>query len=204
VIRITVEPDFLIAADVNGDGHRDLVFAGQGGSRLQVLAGTGKGKFAAQPVSIEIPGSITALAAYRPGAPTMGDALLVGYQTAQGARLAIVSNGAAGLGIRATYKLPGAATAISVANLDGDSIPDAAIVAGGQLVILHGANAIRGGGQLETLPVENVEAVTAGEFLMDRHGLLQLAALNANGDVLILAHQASMRAPSRRRRFKPR
>ena len=189
LIRITVEPDFLIAADVNGDGHRDLVFAGQGGSRLQVLAGTGKGKFAAQPVSIEIPGSITALAAYRPGAPTMGDALLVGYQTAQGARLAIVSNGAAGLGIRATYKLPGAATAISVANLDGDSIPDAAIVAGGQLVILHGANAISGGGQLETLPVENVEAVTAGEFLMDRHGLLQLAALNANGDVLILAHQ---------------
>jgi len=48
--------------------------------------------------------------------------------------------------------------------------------------------------------VENVEAVTAGEFLMDRHGLLQLAALNANGDVLNWRTRASMRAPSRRRR----
>ncbi len=189
LIRLSAQPDMLIAADVNGDGHSDLVYAAKGSGVVQLLAGTGKGTFAARPVSITIPGSVTALESYRPGAPFTGEALLVGYQTRQGAGLAIVSDGPAGMRISATYALPGAATAFSVANLDDDFIPDTAIVAGGQLLVLHGANAVNGHGRVETLPVYNAEAVASGEFLFDRHSAIQLGVLTSDGDVLVLAHQ---------------
>ncbi len=189
LIRLSAQPDMLIAADVNGDGHSDLVYAAKGSGVVQLLAGTGKGTFAPNPVSITVPGSVTALASYRPGAPFTGEALLVGYQTRQGAGLAVVSDGPAGLRISATYALPGAATAMAVANLDDDFTPDTAIVAGGQLLVLHGANAVNGHGRVETLPVYNAEAVTTGEFLFDRHGAIQLGVLTTDGDVLVLAHQ---------------
>ena len=188
-IQLKSAPSLMVSADVNGDGHLDLVYASRGGAQLQVLFGTGHGTFLPQSASITISGSITALAAYRPGAPITGEALIVGYESSQGARVGILSEGAAGLSMNATYPLPSAATVLSVANLDDDFIPDVAIVAGGQLLVLHGSSAITGGGQLETLPVGDVKTVTSGEFLFDRHAQLQLAALTSDGSVLILAHQ---------------
>jgi CSLREA domain-containing protein len=188
-IKVSAEPDMLAAADVDGDGHLDLVYATKGSRVLNVILGTGKGSFLPNPASITLPGRITAVASYRPGSPILGEALLVGYRSKQGAKLAILTYGATGLKVRATYSLPGNAAAFSVTNLDDDLIPDAAIVAGGQLLVLHGSNAISGGGRLEVLPVDNVETVTSGEFLFDRHGLMQLAALTSDGSVLILAHQ---------------
>ncbi len=189
MIRLAARPDILIAADVNGDGHHDLVYSTKGSGLVQVLAGDGRGAFASKPISIAVPGAVTALASYRPGAPCAGEAGLVGYKSRQGAGLAILTQGPAGMKISAAYALPGAATSFSVANLDDDFIPDTAIVAGGQLLVLHGANAVNGHGQLETLPVYNAEAVTTGAFLFDRHAAMQLAVVTTDGDVLVLAHQ---------------
>ncbi len=186
--NLTTQPSMMISADVNGDGHLDLVYATKGSAQLNVMFGDGKGKFLA-PISATIPGGITALAAYRPGAPLPGEAVIVGYQSRQGAGLGIVSLGATGLSINARYPLHGAATVLTVANLDADLIPDTAIVAGGQLLILHGMNAISGHGAMTTVPVSGVESVTAGEFLFDRHAQLQLSVLTSAGDVLTFAHE---------------
>ncbi len=65
-----------------------------------------------------------------------------------------------------------------VANLDADSFPDVAIVAGERLLILHGKSALSGRGSLTTLPIGNVMSVAAGEFLFDRHVQLQLSVLD--------------------------
>jgi CSLREA domain-containing protein len=183
-------PELLIAADVNGDGHLDLVYVSRNSSTLYVMPGDGHGGFRSQhPLRIIVPGNITALAAWRPGAPVTGDALLVGY-TAHGAgKLGILSYSAGSLGINAGYALPGPATSITVASLDGDSVPDAAVIADSQLLVLHGKNAVTGGGRLEVLPVDTAESVTAGEFVFDRHGQMQLAVATANGNLVILAHQ---------------
>jgi len=188
-VQLKTAPAFMLAADVDGDGHRDLVYAGKNSGTLQVMFGTGHGDFRKTTSSFALPGVITTIASYRPGAPLTGEALLVGYQTAQGARLGIVSQSKAGLALNARYSLPGAATQIAVAQLDSDLTPDAAIVAGGQLLVLHGYQAILGKGHIETLPESNVQAVTAGTFLYDRHAGTQLAVLDASGNIIILAHQ---------------
>src|SRR5277367_3248068 len=187
-VSVSAQPTLMISADVNGDGHLDLVYATAGSSQINVMFGDGKGNFSA-PVSTSVAGGVTALAAYRPGAPLMGEAILAAYQLNQGARLSLLSYRSNVFTTSATYALPGAATAMSVANLDADLIPDTAIVAGSRLVILHGRNAISGRGALTTVPVSGVESVTAGEFLFDRHAQLQLSVVTANGEVNILAHQ---------------
>ncbi|MGA9673560.1 MAG: Ig-like domain repeat protein [Terracidiphilus sp.] len=187
MISVPEIPELLLVGDINGDGRQDLVFAARNGHQLYVLLGDGKGHFALQ-TPITVGGAITAMAAYRP-ASGASEAVLVGLTTSDGSSVALFRSSGAGLQQRAIYELPGSASAIQVANLDSDLTPDAAIVAGGQLLVLHGQNAISGGGHIETLPVSNVETVTAGEFLFDRHALTQLAALTSNGDVLILAHQ---------------
>jgi len=194
-IPLQTAPSLMISADVNGDGHLDLVYASKGSSLIHVRFGTGKGTFLPQVASIPVPGSITALTAYRPGPPLPGEALVVGYESSRGARLAILSDGAGGLSIKATYVLPAAPSMFAVENLDADFIPDTAIVAGGQLLVLHGQNAISGGGRFERLPVSGVESVAAGDFLFDRHSGVQLSVLTSSGEALFLAHQGFDQRP---------
>jgi len=188
-IAVQTTPDLMIAADVNGDGHADLVYASKGSSLLHVKFGTGKGAFMPLAASFSVPGTITALASYRPGPPVLGEALVVGYESTRGPRLTILSDGAGGLSTKATYVLPAAAAMFAVENLDSDFIPDTAIVAGGKLLVLHGKNAINGRGRLETLSFDGVESVAAGDFLFDRHSGVQLSVLTNGGEILMLAHQ---------------
>jgi CSLREA domain-containing protein len=183
-------PELLLAADVNGDGHLDLVYGSQNSGTLYVMTGDGHGRFqSGQPLRVTVPGGITALAAWRPGAPVTGDALLVGY-TANGlGKLGIFTHSAGQLVLHASYALPAPATSITVASLDADPAPDVAIIANGELLVLHGKNALTGGGRLEVLPVNAAESVTAGEFTFDRHAQMQLAVATASGDLVILAHE---------------
>lgn len=187
-ISTSSQPGLMIAADVNGDGHLDLVFATHGGDQISVMFGDGKGNFLS-PKSTNVAGGITALAAYRPGAPFTEEMIVAGYESGGKARLSILTYSAKSFAEQATYVLPGEAIAMSVANLDADSVPDTAIVAGDQLLILHGKAALSGKDALTTVPISDVRSVTEGAFLFDRHGQLQLSVLTASGDVVILAHE---------------
>lgn len=187
-ISVPSQPGLMVSADVNGDGHLDLVFAAKGSSQFSVMFGDGKGNFL-KPIQTSVAGGITALATYRPGAPLLGEAVLAGYQSNVGSQLAILNYVSNGFSQRATLAMPGEVTSMTIANLDADSIPDAAIVAGGKLMVLHGKTALAGRGSMTTLPISDAETVTAGEFLFDRHAQLQLSVLTTDGDVVTLAHQ---------------
>lgn len=188
MIPVPVEPDQLIVADVNGDGYLDLVFAANNGKAIYVLAGNGKGEFTLQqPVNVQ--GTITALAAYRPGDKNAADALVVGVKTSKGFAAELYRMERGGFVLNAGYAMPGAVTAIATANLDNDLTPDAALIAGGQVVVLHGASALAGKARLEILPVSDAVSLTTGSFLFDRHAGLQLAVLTSDGTVHFLAHE---------------
>jgi hypothetical protein len=122
-ISIASQPGLMVAADVNGDGHLDLVFAAPGSNQIFVMFGDGKGNFLA-PIGTSVAGPVTALTAFRPGVPLAGEAIVVGHPSNHGAALSILSGSTGGLAVASSYSLPGSATALSVANLDADSIPD--------------------------------------------------------------------------------
>ena len=191
-------PGLLLAADVNGDGHLDLVYASRNSSALYVMAGDGHGGFGSrQTLKVTVPGGITALAAWRPGMPLTGEALLVGYVANGTGKFGVLSYEAGQLGLRASYDLPAPATSITVRGaLMRTPVLDAAIIADGKLLVMHGKNALTGGGRLETLPVDRAESVTAGEFAFDRQAQTQLAVATASGDLVILAHQGFDPTPS--------
>jgi hypothetical protein len=160
-IATSSQPGLMVAADVNGDGHLDLVFVTHGSNQISVMFGDGKGSFLS-PKSTNVGGGITALAAYRPGAPFTEEMIVAGYESGGKARLSILTYSAKSFAEQATYVLPDEAIAMSVANLDADSVPDAAIVAGDQLLILHGKAALSGKGALTTVPISDVRWVTEG------------------------------------------
>jgi hypothetical protein len=187
-VPLTLQPTLLIKADVNGDGHLDLVYATKGSNQVNVIFGDGKGSFS-KPVRVAVSGNITALAAYRPGVPLLGEAIIAAYRRNQSAKISILSYKSNIWTRQATYRLPNTVTAMTVANLDADRIPDTAMIAGGQLLILHGRHALSGRASITTVPVSDAESVATGEFLFDRHAQQQLSVMTSNGDVVILAHE---------------
>lgn len=186
-VPVTSSPDVMIAGDVNGDGHLDVIYASRGSNRLNVIFGDGKGNFS-NAISAPVGGSITALAAFRPGSPLLGEAIVAGYESGRGAKVSVLSFSSNTFVTRSTYSLPGTPTSMTVANLDADLVPDVAIVAGGEVLVLHGKNALSGQSSLTRVPVTNAESVAAGEFLFDRHAQMQLSVLTSSGNVITLAH----------------
>jgi uncharacterized repeat protein (TIGR01451 family) len=176
---VPISPDFIAAGDFTGQGGTDLVVASRGGSTLYVLAGDGKGNFTPGP-TISAPGAITALAADRFG--SMHSALLVGFSVQRQSYIGVYGNGKSqqGLAPLAAVPLNGPASNILFGDF-GDSGPDAAFLAGGQIQILRSSS-------LQLAPVSlpvSARAFALGSFVYDRNGGSQIALLGADGSVQI-------------------
>ncbi len=183
VFNISVRPDFLATGNFTGSGHLDLVVASRGGNALYLFAGDGKGKFASRQV-ISLPGAITALAAGQFGRVGEFTSLIVGMSGPQKTFSASLYRGSAQGPVRlASLPLTGAVSAVTFGDLDGDLLPDAAILSGGQLQILHSSSL-----QLETvsLPVSPV-SIALGSFVHSRSLRLQMALLTSDGGIHIVA-----------------
>ncbi len=182
LVKIPARPDFLAAGDFIGLNGAGVAAAARGGSGLYVLArGASNGVELLQ--SIDVGGSITALAAHRLQDGKYSD-LLVGAHTDDGPQLFVYRGSPAGLSQVASYPLSADATAFAFEDLDGGGLPDALIVAGGKVSILHTAS--------RTIdPVEvpySVATADTGRFVFDRDPLPQIALLATDGSLHVLAH----------------
>ena len=195
VLDVGVAPDLLVVADLDGDGHKDIIIGSRTSAIVYVLFGDGKGKFS-RTLQVKLPGMATALAARRMDRGSAGWTLLAGVTGVNGAPPALVVFTARPAGIRPLFSLPLPAplTAIAFGNLDNDAYPDAALIAGGQVFILHGADvravsAGTGAAHLEAVSESfNAVAVDVGTFINDRDPRQQLAVLDSNGSVSIVTH----------------
>lgn len=131
-------PDFLAAGDFDADSHLDLVTAARGGRTLYLLPGDGRGGFG-PPQRIDVPGAVTALAA---GEVNRADGLadlVVGIVGDSGAKALVFESPLGALrGAPEPFALPGEATALALGHLDDDALPDLAVAAGRDLLIVHG------------------------------------------------------------------
>jgi hypothetical protein len=178
VFAVPATPDFLAVGDFTGHGLVDLAVAARGGSAIYILERDGTGNFITGE-TINLPGGVTALAADRFG--KIQSALLVGVSSGRQSFLAVYG----GKGLAPLAALPLQAPALNILFGEfGDLGPDAALLSGGQVVLLHSSSM-----QLETLSLPvNAQAMVLGSFVYDRVRGLQIALLDSNGDIEIAAH----------------
>ncbi|HWX53744.1 MAG TPA: hypothetical protein VN176_04045, partial [Verrucomicrobiae bacterium] len=184
VFSVPVRPDFIATGKFTVNGHQDLVIGANGGTTLYVLAGDGKGNFAA-PEMVALPGGLTVLAAGHLGGSGVFTALVAGISIpGQQSDLVVMHGSEQGLTPLKVLALDGPASNIVFG--DFGSGPDAAFLAGGQTVLLHSSRM-----ELETLQLPvSATALTVGDFINDRDPRVQLALLASDGSVYIAAHNS--------------
>jgi len=161
------------------------VAAARGGRELVLFAGDGKGGFAA-PQIIDLDGRVTALAAGKFGTDRAFDSLLVGLEGSRKAFSVVRFAGThEGLAISAEFDFDAPVSSIALGNL-GDPDPDAAVLAGGRVMLIHSSSM-----QAEklALPV-SARAMALRSFIHDRDPRNQIALLTADGSLDIAAHKS--------------
>ncbi len=179
-----------MAGDFNADGKADLAFAKRGDTAIYFVPGSRAGFGVAQ--KIPVAGTVDAMVAGKVGLPTGGIDLVLGISGNSGPTLQIFRGGVDGK--PAVYTLAAAADQLAVGNLDDDQLGDVAILAGGQVAILHGYNqrlSTPEFARLETLALgSKVQSFVLGDFIWDRDGKSEIALLQPDGTVAIAARGA--------------
>lgn len=190
-LYLPAPPDFLAAGNFTSPNHVDVVAAARGDNTLYLVSGDGQGNFAStQPISLA--GPLTAMAGGRFGATNLASTIIAGIGGSNPS-LAVYSVMEQRLSLASQFPLPSPATCIVMNgdDMDKDGLPDAVLVAAGQVMILHAAWGASGKPGLEmlSLPISAV-SVTTGYFLHDRHWGRQMAVLDKEGEVIIVASGA--------------
>jgi Concanavalin A-like lectin/glucanases superfamily/Bacterial Ig domain/FG-GAP-like repeat len=178
--------DFIIAGDFNRDGYQDVIVAARGSSALYFIAGGGQHGFG-EAERIALPGAVSALAV---GDVNRGDGapdVLVGV-SGKASQLLVFDSPANPLAAKPTvYPLDGEARSIAVGIIDKDNFADIAVAVGKGVTVIHGAETSQGA-RIERIEVgTEVSQVALGEFIWDREGKTEIAAMTADGSVHLLA-----------------
>ncbi|HEX5832768.1 MAG TPA: hypothetical protein VFY34_02890, partial [Pyrinomonadaceae bacterium] len=188
---VPVAADFVVTGNFTNDSDKDVVFAAKGGG-LYLMEGNGAGRFA-EPRQIDLPGTVTALAAGEFRAADGITDLAVGVSGAGGESVMIFDDGVDGFtNALVQYQLSAPASAIEFGGLDDDSYMDVAVGAGSELLVVHGwgrKEQVATQSRLERVNIgAGVRGLALGEFAWDRQGRTEIAALTDAGTVHIVAH----------------
>lgn len=179
--ELPVRPDFLKAIDLDGNGTIDVVVAARGDSSVYVLLGDGSGGFSAAQ-AIPTGGAVTALATWR--GPQGTNYIVAGVcSVSASCSLQVLAKDGT---VQSSVPLSGAASAIEIASLNGGSVPDMAVAAGGNVILVDGDSVLGGAPQAQTLPASGAVSLAAGNFVYDRRGFPQLAVLGTDATLHVL------------------
>jgi CSLREA domain-containing protein len=191
-VNLPVRPDFVAVGDFNGDGHLDVAVGSRSSATLYILFGDGKGNFT-QPMAVALPAGVTAMAAKRLD-PVSRYTNLVIAVSGDNPRLLVYAASDSGPQGLISLGVSAPVTSVAFGNLDRDSYLDAALVAGGQLMILHGRDVHAASlGTNTNVALESVPLVSAaisvaiGKFLPDRDPRSQMAVLSSDGSIQMIA-----------------
>jgi CSLREA domain-containing protein len=185
VISIPQKPDFVAAGRLVGSDHADVITATKNSNFIYMFPGNGHLQLG-PPSTLSVSGGVTALAAGRFGSQMRYNSLLVATGGTSPSLL-VYAGSRTGLTLATSFALPAAATGISLGDLDGDLLPDALLVCGNQLVVVHGSLSVTTRVETLSLPVSAQSAIV-GSFIHDRAWRQQIAVLGTDGSISIAAH----------------
>jgi uncharacterized repeat protein (TIGR01451 family) len=189
VIDVPEAPHFVLTGDFNGDGDIDILTGARGSQHIYLFVGNGNGTFS-DPQMITLPGALTALAAGQVGVRDGKTDVVAGVRTTQSAAVLVYKGSANGLaGTPVSYSVPQPATQLEIGDLHGDGFSDVAVLAGGEVLIVH-PTAQPGedtSALIERVPAGSARSIAVGTFVWNRRGRMQLAVLASGGIVQVLA-----------------
>jgi CSLREA domain-containing protein len=185
VISIPQKPDFVAAGRLIGSDHADVATATRNSNFIYMFPGNGHLQLGS-PSTLSVSGGVTALVAGRFGSQMRYSSLLVATEGTSPSLL-VYAESRTGLALAASFALPAAATGISLGDLDGDLLPDALLVCGNQLVVIHSSPSVTTRVETLSLPVSAQSAIV-GSFIHDRAWRQQIAVLGTDGSISIAAH----------------
>ena len=196
IFELPDAPDFMGAGDFTRDGKMDVIVAARGGNALYLLTGDGAGGFSS-PQRIELSGAVTAMVTGEINQRDGAVDVVVGVNAPAGASVLIYEATQSLLEtVPMARALPAEAKSLALGRLDDDRLNDLAIVSGTQVMVLHGKDTsgsnqpgdFERAGELETIELPfAVNAIALGEFIWDRDSRMEMAALDNNGTVHVLA-----------------
>jgi hypothetical protein len=201
-LRVPASPDFMAAGDFDRDRNPDLVVAARGGRELYLLAGDGRGGFST-PQIIPLSGRPTALTSGEFDVPDDRPDLVVGVAGDQGASILVYEGAERGILDRPeAIALEASASALALGPLDDSPFRSLAIVAAGDVMIVHGryprdrADAVDSlASRMEKVTVPfGVKSLTIGAFEWNREGREQMALVAEDGSL----HVARLGIPDAR------
>jgi hypothetical protein len=187
-------PDFLSSGDFNKDGRIDVIAASRGGQTLYLLEGQEGGGFS-QPLWIPLNGWVTSMFTGGFNSRDGLDDIIIGIDSLAGPSLQVYDGMRSVLETEPkTFALPAKASSLALGKLDDDLMDDLAILADGQVFILHASSkggenvsASKKAGKLETVESQfRVRAIALGEFIWDRDGRTEIAMLSDDGTVHVV------------------
>lgn len=138
VYSVPVNPQFVAAGDFDSDGRSDVVITARGSNALFLLSGDGRGRLGA-PTVIELPGTVTAMAAGEINRLDGQPEVVVGVMAAGKPQLLVFAGPEGALKSRPeNIALASEAASLTLSRMDDDHLID--IVAGGsrRVQIIHG------------------------------------------------------------------
>ncbi len=176
-VAIPESPDLIVTGDFNRDGRQDVLVAARGGN-LYLLAGDGKGNLGS-PRMISTAGLVWAMAATGDGH------VAVSTEGGQGPEVRILAPSQAGLTVSAKFPLPVQGDTVVWGPLGGGN--DLAVGVGSRIAIIY--NPLKANPETETVDLPfAVKGLTLGDFVWDREGRTEMAALAGDGTIHILEH----------------
>src|SRR4051812_32321981 len=182
-IQVPGAADFVEVGDFNDDGRKDVLVGTRHGG-LVLLAGDGQGSLSAAQ-QIDLPGSLTALAAGQFRAADGKTDVAVGVNGPGGSQV-LIYDGARG-GLTASpmqFLLTSEASVIRLDGMDDDPFMDAIVGTGDGVLVIHGWGRKESpelSSRVERVSAESdVRGLSLGHYLWDREGRLEIAALSAD------------------------
>jgi parallel beta-helix repeat protein len=198
-LAIPVPPEIVLVGDLDGDGNPDVAVLARADDAIHLLRGDGAGGLGSA-VRIALPGQVTAATFGEVNRNDGRGDLLISLDGAGGPRLLVFEGDEGPLASTPeAIALPAAAEQLGLGELDGRFGRDVALLAGGELLVLHGRDrrlasspAVRAtvaAPVLERLALERrVRTFAIGDFVPGEGGdRQQLAVVAYDGDLSVYA-----------------